>query len=1101
MATVDLTSSSGVVTIDTDGNPADFYRLTTTEDVNSWVVSGEAEGFLLRIARSSGHTVSFSGLVDSWVNKAPNLLEGQSVLIPMVQDGGNWIGSSPKLDPAEISSQSINHASAAPLAINAAVAHRAFVTLTGNVTGLSFLNMEDGDEVTVYFKASGGSRMVDLSGVEAAVTISNPGNVSLGSTSIYKATFERAFGTTFLSAVEFVTASNAITFSTDLPSVLDRVDGDQVNVTAVWNLVRPYQVEYSDNDGSTWQNASGAGSSGTANSTSFGSDVTVVDGRQYRIKVTSAGVDFYSSISTLNVSTSGDAPVLVTFPKIDGDPSVGSVITVTTGTYTADPAATLTYQWLRNGSPIAGATGTTYTTVLADANTQIDVRETATNTEGSITTRSAGITIIGEGVYDFNTAGSTPNYALNHTINLEDITTSLRLGDSICFIITGIGPSYEPNLTYTHPNGDVILNWDSNNWRPRLKIIKVDYTGQFNFAFSSNSYIRVSWIPLRNCGAITASTPASNDTPVNPGAVIATDNSIGYQITTANHMNGTFATPAGHTQLSYTGSAILQTQISKLAIASAGVYDPPASTYTPTASTVEQATSVSLVAHVEAPATSPTTGGGYLWENRNYIEPNPNAAAGTPEKLKAQELGITTRITVSSLSAFLSAMNAAGPGTQIYVSQTISGSGSGTMIPWYGSTPGTGPLSGGAVMGAGGAPDGTAQNPIMVTCAPNAWIQNGTIGSSTDSRCIAIRGTAHVWLYGANFRNAKFPVQFGQCPGVAGAPMRMWHCKVTNAGHASVQFAGYWKTVNTSGGDLAATSGGKYGYTRYADARYNEVSWAGRNSDEFGEGIYVGQGSSTSYKAITCHNVDIIANLFHNLPAEASEFKPGTYNCIFADNLIRDCNDTGTRTGDPNIGLPGALHVIPPNNGFGTYDALSSYNPNIKVLRNRWVRITSASAKFPPAMVLIGHRGVTVAGNVFEQVSIPGVALIQLYSVAGHWTGSQGSIQVHNNSSSSSMPLVNSRNAGNHDSERNNMLNNFNASNNIGLSSQTGTDLVVSTAAFVDDGSGHECSTFAPAPGGALSGAGSNTTAHWGKDFAGNDVTVPVNPGAYQLAS
>ena len=60
----------------------------------------------------------------------------------------------------------------------------------------------------------------------------------------------------------------------------------------------------------------------------------------------------------------------------------GQVLTLTAGTWTN--AASLAYQWFRNGTPISGETSVTYTVIQADILQLIQVRETATNPTGSV---------------------------------------------------------------------------------------------------------------------------------------------------------------------------------------------------------------------------------------------------------------------------------------------------------------------------------------------------------------------------------------------------------------------------------------------------------------------------------------------------------------------------------------------------------------------------------------------------------------------------------------------------------------------------------------------------------------------------------------------
>jgi hypothetical protein len=73
-------------------------------------------------------------------------------------------------------------------------------------------------------------------------------------------------------------------------------------------------------------------------------------------------------------------PVNTVRPTVTGTPEVGSNLTSTTGTWTN--ATTYAREWLRDGSPIAGATGVTYALVGADAGTLITVDITATGPGG-----------------------------------------------------------------------------------------------------------------------------------------------------------------------------------------------------------------------------------------------------------------------------------------------------------------------------------------------------------------------------------------------------------------------------------------------------------------------------------------------------------------------------------------------------------------------------------------------------------------------------------------------------------------------------------------------------------------------------------------------
>jgi hypothetical protein len=82
-------------------------------------------------------------------------------------------------------------------------------------------------------------------------------------------------------------------------------------------------------------------------------------------------------------------PAVTVAPAITGSPLVGQTLTCSDGTWRGSP--TFTRQWLRNGSPIAGQTATTYTVVAGDDGQSLACRVTATNGAGSATATTAPV--------------------------------------------------------------------------------------------------------------------------------------------------------------------------------------------------------------------------------------------------------------------------------------------------------------------------------------------------------------------------------------------------------------------------------------------------------------------------------------------------------------------------------------------------------------------------------------------------------------------------------------------------------------------------------------------------------------------------------------
>lgn len=92
----------------------------------------------------------------------------------------------------------------------------------------------------------------------------------------------------------------------------------------------------------------------------------------------------------LSISCLDPAPVNSVKPSIPANPRVGQLLTAKPGTWT--PSGGYTYEWLRNGTPIDGATSTTYRVVPADAGKRLSVRVTAAppgRTEGVATSAAS----------------------------------------------------------------------------------------------------------------------------------------------------------------------------------------------------------------------------------------------------------------------------------------------------------------------------------------------------------------------------------------------------------------------------------------------------------------------------------------------------------------------------------------------------------------------------------------------------------------------------------------------------------------------------------------------------------------------------------------
>ncbi len=117
-------------------------------------------------------------------------------------------------------------------------------------------------------------------------------------------------------------------------------------------------------------------------------------GRSVAVRVTTA-LDGYEPATATSTSVNvaaGAAPVATVKPSVTGSPAVGSTLTAKPGTWSLAGVA-LTYQWLRAGASISGATGSTYKVTTADYGKSLSVKVTAKATGyASGTATSAAVT-------------------------------------------------------------------------------------------------------------------------------------------------------------------------------------------------------------------------------------------------------------------------------------------------------------------------------------------------------------------------------------------------------------------------------------------------------------------------------------------------------------------------------------------------------------------------------------------------------------------------------------------------------------------------------------------------------------------------------------
>jgi hypothetical protein len=214
-------------------------------------------------------------------------------------------------------------------------------------------------------------------GGATSTTYTTPATVSGDSGSLFTVTVTNAAGSV-TSAPATLTVNSAPTITTPPASVT--VNAGQ---TAAFSVVAAGTGPL------TYQWYKNGTAIGGATSTTYTTPATVAgdSGSLFTVTVTNAGGSVTSGPATLTVNT---APTITT-PPASQTVSIGQTATfnvVATGT------APLTYQWYKGGSPIAGATSSTYTTpatVIGDSGSLFTV--TVTNVVGTATSAAATLTV------------------------------------------------------------------------------------------------------------------------------------------------------------------------------------------------------------------------------------------------------------------------------------------------------------------------------------------------------------------------------------------------------------------------------------------------------------------------------------------------------------------------------------------------------------------------------------------------------------------------------------------------------------------------------------------------------------------------------------
>ena len=272
-----------------------------------------------------------------------------------------------------------------PIDLSTGVAVQWFIALDPWSAPILTLSLGDGIELTTP-AADGGVRVVVTPDAQEALvprSYHHECSVKLSDGSAF-AQFYGLF--TFSPSV-----ASGFTFSNSLPSNVARpvitgsavVGGTLSATSGAWigypapSFTYQWRVDGADVSGAT-------GSTYVIQAGDLGKTITVV------VTATNGlGAVEAESLPTAAVTVANAPPVNLTVPVVSGSALVGQTLSATAGTWSGVPSPSFAYQWRRDGSPISGATASTYALVAADAGAEITVIVTATNGSGNASASSA----------------------------------------------------------------------------------------------------------------------------------------------------------------------------------------------------------------------------------------------------------------------------------------------------------------------------------------------------------------------------------------------------------------------------------------------------------------------------------------------------------------------------------------------------------------------------------------------------------------------------------------------------------------------------------------------------------------------------------------